>query len=215
MTSSDRTPSTSNFERRLGEELAVLAAEREPARRPGLLRRRPVLAALAVGAAAVATALVLPVALGGEHGGTAAYAVTREPDGTIALQLRDPAGLPDMVATLQRYGVPAAGIEEARTPEECTLPEPAGTRAQPDLVQPGDGPGMVRIDPKLVPPGSTVLLTAGRAEFPGGAFTTFRAVVVESVPDCVPATRIVVGQAVDPSALPSPTQTVLPSAVSS
>ncbi|MFD8597439.1 hypothetical protein ACFV1L_20795 [Kitasatospora sp. NPDC059646] len=216
MTSPDRTPSTSHFEQRLGEELAALAAERAgaaTAARRGVLRRRPLLAALAVGAAAVATALVLPMALGGEHGGNAAYAVTQESDGTIALQLRDPAALPDLVATLQRYGVRATGIEEARTPEECTLPEPVGTRAQSDRVRPGDGPGTVRIDPALVPPGSTVLLTAGRVEIPGGVLNSFRAVVVENVPACVPATRVVLGQVVDPSAVPSPTPTVLPSSV--
>ncbi|MFD8480747.1 hypothetical protein [Kitasatospora sp. NPDC059673] len=187
MTSTDRTPSTSNFERRLGEELAALAAEREPARRPGVLRRRPVLAALAVGAAAVATALVLPVALGGEHGGTAAYAVTREPDGTIALQLRDPAGLPGMVATLQRYGVRAAWLEEASSADDCPLLYPVGARAQYDRVLPGDGPGTVRIDPRLVPAGSTVLLTAGHIPVGGQqSVSTFGARVVDTVPSCVP-----------------------------
>ncbi|MEV7120049.1 hypothetical protein [Kitasatospora griseola] len=226
MNSTRRTPSTSNFEQKLGEELLALAAEHgaatSPAGRPSVLRRRPLVAAVAVGAAAVVTALVLPAVLGVEHGGNAAYAVTQESDGTIALQLRDPAALSDMVATLQRYGVRAAGLEEARTPEECTLPEPNGTRAQPDRVRPGDGPGTVRIDPKLVPPGSTVLLTAGRTRIGGGVVTTFRAVVVEAVPACAPAPRIFAWHTADPSdpsappnATPTPTPTVLPSATSS
>ncbi|MGW4378592.1 hypothetical protein [Kitasatospora sp. NPDC004531] len=215
MTRPSRTPSTSHFEQLLGEELSALAAERAAAsaRRPGVLRRRPLLAAVAVGAAAVVTALVLPAILGSAHGGNAAYAVTQESDGTIALKLRDPAALPDLVATLQRYGVRAAGIEQARTPEECTLPEPVGTRAQADRVRPGDGPGTVRIDPKLVPPGSTVLLTAGRTEVGGGVMSSFRAVVVDAVPACVPAPRITVGQVIEPSGLrgATPVATVLSS----
>ncbi|MFJ5923726.1 hypothetical protein ACIQF6_14110 [Kitasatospora sp. NPDC092948] len=217
MNSTRRTPSTSNFERKLGEELAALAAERSVAAdrvaRRSVLRRRPLLAAVAIGVAAVATALVLPAVLGVEHGGNAAYAVTQESDGTIALQLRDPAALADLVATLQRYGVRAAGIEEARTPEECTLPEPKGTRAQPDRVRPGDGPGTVRIDPKLVPPGSTVLLTAGRTRIGGTVMNSFRAVVVDAVPACVPAPQISVPGPADPSAAPvvSPTSAVPPS----
>ncbi|OKJ10385.1 hypothetical protein [Kitasatospora sp. CB01950] len=189
MTSPDRTPSTSHFEQRLGEELTALAAERgaatASAARPSG-RRRPLLAAVAVGAAAVVTALVLPAVLSSEHGGSAAYAVTQEPDGTIALKLFDPAGLPGMVATLQRYGVKAAGMEEARSAEECPLPYPVGTGVQPSRVVPGDGPSTVRIDPKLVPAGSTVLLTSGHTAIGGQAVSSFGVRAVDTVPSCVP-----------------------------
>lgn len=216
MNSTRRTPSTSSFEQKLGEELAALAAERgtAPAARPSVLRRRPLLAAAAIGVAAVVAALVLPTMLGGEHGGNTAYAVTQESDGTIAVQLRDPAALADVVATLRRYGVRAVGMEEAKTAEECTLPEPKGTRAQNGRTHPGDGAGTVRIDPKLVPPGSTVLLTAGRTQVGTMVTDSFRVIVVDAVPACVPAPQIFVWGTADPSAVLSapPTPTVLPSA---
>ncbi|MFJ1756867.1 hypothetical protein [Kitasatospora sp. NPDC088134] len=188
MTAPDRTPTTHGFEQRLGEHLVALAAERLPGDGPAPRRsvlRRPVFAALAVGASALAAALVLPAALGGEHGGNAAYAVTQEDDGTILLELRDPAGLDGMVAELRKHGVKAVGLETAHTPAECPLPEPKGEAATANVVKGGFGtaPGTVRIDPGAVPAGRTLLLTTWHGN---GWQIVFSALVVEQVPTCVP-----------------------------
>ncbi|MEV4557286.1 hypothetical protein AB0K51_09830 [Kitasatospora sp. NPDC049285] len=213
MTTTDRTdrtdhsgrhaPSTSMFEQRLAEELAALATERArtaraaahgplfrwqaagPHRRPLLTGRR--IAAVFAVAAAATTAVVLPSALGGAHGGAAAYAVTRGPGGTIALELRDPAGLPGMVAELQRYGVRAAGIEAAENEAQCPLPQPAGPPARANLELPGDTRTTVRIDPALIPPGATLLLiTTPARPGAGAAVSAFTTRVVDAVPACVP-----------------------------
>ncbi|GLW72243.1 hypothetical protein Kpho02_45420 [Kitasatospora phosalacinea] len=192
MTSADRTPSSSNFERALGEELVAMATERAaapaPAPRRSAVRRRPLSAALAVGAAAVTTAVVLPAALGGGHGGSAAYAVTEESDGTFLLELRDPAGLPDMVAELRGHGVRAAGLKHVQgtADDDCPVvpdrPSPA-----PDAIrsEPGDHPAE-RIDPSRIPAGATVLLRFWA--YDGGQWI-FNATVVDAVPACLPALR--------------------------
>ncbi|MFC8718994.1 hypothetical protein [Kitasatospora sp. NPDC057198] len=194
MTSADRTPSaptTAAFERKLGEELIAMAAERAaavPAQRRSAVRRRPLLAALAVGAAAVTTAVVLPAVLGGEHGGNAAYAVTEESDGTFLLELRDPAGLPDMVAELQAHGVKAAGLKRVQgAADDCPV-APEQRSLAPDAVRPAHGAqhnGTV-IDPAKIPAGATVLLRFWA--YDGGQWI-FNATVTDTVPVCLPALR--------------------------
>ncbi|BAJ28386.1 MULTISPECIES: hypothetical protein [Kitasatospora] len=185
MTSTDHTPSTTRFERALGEELIALAAERAagstapaPRRRRA---RRPLLAALAVGAAAVTAALVLPAALGGAHGGNAAYAVTEESDGTIAIRLFDPDGLDGMVAAVRAHGVKAAGFEVAHDTDTCPSASPLDS-AEPLAMRLSGGPS-VRFDPKDVPAGKTLLLVIEHGVGRGFTFLTW---LVDEVPACVP-----------------------------
>ncbi|WAL71759.1 hypothetical protein OU787_09720 [Kitasatospora sp. YST-16] len=213
MTSTDRTPSTAAFERRLGEELIAMAAERTaertteraagstagstvgsaatvPAPRRALLRR-PLPAALAVGAAAVATAVVLPAVLGGGQGGNAAYAVTEESDGTFLLELRDPTGLSDMVAELRGHGVKAAGLKHVQGTADDHCPDapdqpsraPAAVRSEP-----GDH-AAERIDPSRIPAGATVLLRFWSYDADSPGAWVFNATVVDTVPACLPALR--------------------------
>ncbi|MFD0563166.1 hypothetical protein ACFQ2M_14810 [Kitasatospora saccharophila] len=194
MTSADRTPSTAAFERKLGEELIAMAAERAagstaPAPRRAPARRRPLLAALAVGAAAVATAVVLPAVLGGEHGGNAAYAVTEESDGSFLLELRDPAGLSDMVAELQAHGVEAAGLKHVQGTADDDCPAAPEQRSlAPDAVRFAHDSrhhGSV-VDPAKIPAGATVLLRFW--SYDGGQWT-FSPTVVDTVPACLPANQ--------------------------
>ncbi|MEU5386552.1 hypothetical protein [Kitasatospora cineracea] len=204
MTSTDRTPSTVAFERRLGEELIAMAAERTAERTTeraagsaagstatASAPRRPLPAALAVGAAAVATAVVLPAVLGGGHGGNAAYAVTEESDGTFLLELRDPTGLSDMVAELRGHGVKAAGLKHVQGTADDHCPDapdqpsraPAAVRSEP-----GDH-AAERIDPSRIPGGATVLLRFWSYDADSPGAWVFNATVVDTVPACLPALR--------------------------
>ncbi|MGW4809035.1 hypothetical protein ACWEO5_33535, partial [Kitasatospora sp. NPDC004272] len=149
-------------------------------------------AALAVGAAAVATAVVLPAVLGGEHGGNAAYAVTEESDGSFLLELRDPAGLSDMVAELQAHGVKAAGLKHVQGTADDDCPAAPEQRSlAPDAVRfahDSQHNGSV-IDPAKIPAGATVLLQFWSYDVAAPGAWTFSPTVVDTVPACLPANQ--------------------------
>ncbi|MFE9423411.1 hypothetical protein ACFYNO_10665 [Kitasatospora sp. NPDC006697] len=203
-------PTTSNFERRLGEQLALLAAAREAERRPaaaplhdafragrpvfrlaaGFRHRRLPLAVAGVVAAAVG-AVALPSALSADEGGSAAFAVSRGSDGTVAVRVDDPAALPAAVAALRADGINAVALEATAVPGACSTPAPKGPSAQSIWAHPGDAPGTVRIDPAAIPTGQTLLLIHGTQHFPGNATAfLFYTRVVTTVPACVEDTSV-------------------------
>ncbi|MEU8377685.1 hypothetical protein [Streptosporangium sp. NPDC048865] len=167
-----------NFEERLLMELKTEMAEmagraaREPARRPrGIVTRARLAGAAALAVAAVAVPLVL-------GGGTAAYAVTKNPDGTLTVtvnELQDPEGLQ---AELNAQGVkadvtytprdkrcapgrftsvdPAYGGPDRKDTTAGRRPEKENWRSM-DVTRPV-AKGVYRISPSFMRPGETLVL---------------------------------------------------------
>ncbi|WP_326729214.1 hypothetical protein [Streptomyces phaeochromogenes] len=173
------------FKRRLASELSAMATHSVPAPAPApvtpaLSRRlRVPLTAAAVVAAAVAAAVIVPT-LGGS-GGSPAYAVTRQDDGSLILHLNRAEGLDGLQKQLTSMGVRAVALE---ADESCAEGHPgAGTWATEDpvLTFPSD-PGKAQIHPDIFPKDATLLLVA---EFKGdGSVRAMTDWLVEKVPTC-------------------------------
>lgn len=101
-----------------------------PSRRPGERRRlvryrRPALLGAAAAAVAVCAAIVVPAVLPAGGGGsvvTAAWAVQRQPDGTVTVTLKDVFDLGGLQQALDGAGVPATVITVQTNPADYTGP---------------------------------------------------------------------------------------------
>jgi len=155
-------PRLPNDRRRLLKEF-VMSEIRRPAGRP---RRRPPRPALLASALAlgVAAAVGVPVLLGG---GTPAYAVSRNADGTLTITINQAKDPEPLEATLRGMGVNAV-VDYIPVGKRCS-PQPRSTSflsrqeaqhpadGRPFLIWPSDEPGF-RIDPAAVKPGQTAVL---------------------------------------------------------
>jgi hypothetical protein len=181
------------FEDRLWNELveqhgALLAeppaAIHAPAREPRRVRRGP-LAALGLALAAGLAALVIGL---GSHGGSSAYAVVPNADGTVTVTISELVGVEPANLRLQELGLP---VRVAPVQHGC----PVSRRQLPYVRLPFDqtralyetlgGPNGVslRIDPAAIPHGDTLLLTANELR-PG--VVSLRGLVIEgAAPSCV------------------------------
>lgn len=159
----------SRFEDRLWAELveqhgALLtepAAAGVPAR---AARRRSRWTPAAAGALALAAALVALVIGLGHGGGTSAYAIVTNPDGTVTVTINELVGVEPANQRLQELGVPVAipPIEQGCLTTRAELRD---ARVPPDrargIFEPtGHGMASLRIDPGAIPPGDTLLLSA-------------------------------------------------------
>lgn len=144
------------FEDRLLAELTAMVVE-NPAPEPiPHRRRRPyVLGAAAAALVGAAAAVLVPALVG--HGGSSAYAVSRESGGTISLTVRGMIPHPGaMQHDLQAAGAhPVAVVSATGYPGRChpaaqNLPMPAG------LLR-GTGPNAFVIDPARLPSGSVLI----------------------------------------------------------
>ncbi|GAA1962091.1 hypothetical protein [Kitasatospora viridis] len=194
------------FQERLGEQLALLAAERPvPATAPGAPRARRSRVLLAAGALTVLTAgLVAYPVLGHDTSpGSAAYAVTTGADGETLVKLFNRDGIPRLQKDLASRGIPFVAVQES-SPSSCPkadgvlVPDPvltyldqhpaADRGAVPpeilreSLVTSSDGSFAVRITPRTMPPGSTLVLSVP----PGSTSGPFGMAVYWKVPTCVP-----------------------------
>jgi hypothetical protein len=180
----------SRFEDRLWSELVEqhgAALVEQPVivhTRPRRVRRGPV----AVVGLALAAALAVLVIAFGHGGGTSAYAVVTNPDGTVTVTIRELAGVQPANERLEELGVPAripptrsdcptsgADLRAAHlTPEQSRKTfEPEG----------GHGSVSIRINPKAIPSGDTLVLKA--YELPSGLIA-MRAIVIEGpAPACL------------------------------
>jgi hypothetical protein len=152
------------------------------------LRTRRRVSGLAAGALAVTAVAVLAMTalLPGSHQASrqplaqlAAWTVTKGPDGTITVtvrQLRDPAGLQ---RRLRADGVPATVTFFGREPRSCHR-YPAGT-ALMGKVFGGHGPPLV-IHPAALPSGAGIQLNPGH--YPPGAPIALAAGLVRAGPGC-------------------------------
>jgi hypothetical protein len=163
----------SRFEDRLWSELveqhgAVLAGQPSLGLLPGAAplrgavpQRRP-LATIGVAVAAVVAAIVIGLSTGGS-GPAPAYAVTRNPDGTVSVTIQELAAAQSASEALARMGLPvrAAAAEESchTDPRQYRMvPEPQAN-PQP-IFSPFLSAGVngVRINPTRIPAGDTLLL---------------------------------------------------------
>lgn len=182
------------FKQRLREELAALEASLNlapttsptPARTrpaPPLRRRLRLLLAVGAVAAGAAGAVALPATVSGEHGGSAAYAVDPQHDGTVLVQLFRPDGLPGLIKDLRAIGVNARGFRGSPR-GRCTEPQPENLdsailgRVLPYRL--GDGKRM-RIDPHAMPEGATLLIVTESKPL-----AVVSVSLVNRVPHCVP-----------------------------
>lgn len=183
----------SRFEDRLWSELveqhgALLAepAARVPSAPPAARRfRRAPAAAVALAMLAALVALVIAL---GHGGGTSAYAVVTNPDGTVTVTIDELVGVEPANERLEALGLPVripsvkAGCPTSRA-ELKPANVPAGRSRQ--IAEPTGGPGhySLRIDPAAIPRGDTLVLTAHEVR-PGVIF--LRSLVIEgAAPSCL------------------------------
>jgi hypothetical protein len=114
---------------------------------------------------AVALVAVMPT-LSKEHGGPAAYAVTRNGDGSVTVEIRSIEEDAGLEAQLEAAGVPAS-VHYLPAGKVCAMPRPSGEREVPPLqgaldprahvaIATGeDGAFTFTVDPSAVPPGWT------------------------------------------------------------
>jgi hypothetical protein len=109
--------------------------------------RPQLLAGTTVGLAAMATAAAL---LFGVSTSPAAFAVTRNPDGTVTVNLMQPSGIADANEKLAAMGVRAQIAVPAKTP--------------PKLVCPGGTAPTITFDPASIPKRQELVIAPGQAD---------------------------------------------------
>lgn len=182
------------FEDRLWNELVeqhgALLAEppaqiHSPARRRGRVRRGGPLAALGLALAAGLAALVIGLSA---NGGSSAYAVVTNPDGTVTVTVSELVGVGPANERLTELGLPVriAPVQDGCPVSRRQLPfvhlPPEQTRALYETLG-GRGGVSLRIDPSAIPHGDTLLLSAHELR-PG--FVALRGLVIEgAAPSCV------------------------------
>jgi hypothetical protein len=189
----------SRFENRLWDELVEQHGALLLDPPPAVLQRTPVpvgrlrwaprrrLSIAAFGTAVAAVLAALLIGLGGSGGGgTPAYAVTSNGDGTITVRIRDVVGIEGANAKLAALGVPVRVV-----PAEPDCPA-VGT---PDRVSPERqhtilsliGPARiasVKVTPAAIPSGDTLLI--GARQLDAGAIALDGALYKGSGGSCLP-----------------------------
>jgi hypothetical protein len=122
-----------------------LARARRPVPKPRHATRPQLLAGTAVGVAAAATAAAL---LFGASTSPPAFAVTRNPDGTVTVDLRQPSGIAGANEKLAAMGVRARIAVDTKTP--------------PELVCPGGTAPTITFDPASIPRSDEVVIAPGQ-----------------------------------------------------
>jgi hypothetical protein len=187
----------SRFEDRLWSELveqhgalladAPLSLAPSPGRAPGRRRRwRAPLAALGLALAAAVTAIVIGLSSGG---GTPAYAVLSNPDGTVTVTIRQLVGVKAADEKLASLGVP---VRVVRSEAGCLLGsgEYKTPRISPDLFQrisklagPASAASIV-ITPSAIPSGDTIVI--GARELAPGVVGLQTGIYEGTTPPCLP-----------------------------
>jgi hypothetical protein len=124
----------------------VLARAGRPGRKQRRATRPQLLAGTTVGLAAIATAAAL---LLGASTSPPAFAVTRNPDGTVTVSLKQPSGIAGANRELAAMGVRAQIAAQAKTP--------------PNLICPGGTAPTITFDPAGVPSSQVITITPGDA----------------------------------------------------
>ena len=114
--------------------------------------RRQLLAGTTVGLAAMATSAAL---LFGASTSPPAFAVTRDPDGTVTVNLMQPSGIAGANEKLAAMGVRAQIAVQAKTP--------------PKLVCPGGTAPTITFDPASIPKSHVLVIAPGQPSASDGA----------------------------------------------
>ena len=123
-----------------------LADARRPVRTHRRATRPQLLAGTTVGLVAVATAAAL---LLGASTSPPAFAVTRHPDGTVTVKLRQPSGIAPANEKLAAMGVRAQIAADTKTP--------------PQLVCPGGTVPTITFDPASIPSRDELVISPGQS----------------------------------------------------
>ncbi|WP_067185083.1 hypothetical protein [Microtetraspora niveoalba] len=161
---------------------------REPRRVRRSRPRRLVLGLAA--AAALATGAVLgPGLLQDGHGVSAAYAVTKDADGIVHIEVRDFRDAAGLQKRLRDLGVPAV-VDYVPAGKKCREPRATPVEKIPDGIYdvprqiPGERDGWrMRIDTKLFTPGQTFVWTI--TDLPEGMGSTSTILMNDPVAPCV------------------------------
>ncbi|MET7465940.1 hypothetical protein [Nonomuraea sp. NPDC005501] len=158
---------------RLLKEFVMTEIDRK-SRAPRRRLPRPAVLAPVLGLAAAA-AVALPLVLGG---GSPAYALTDNPDGTVRIQIREVRDADKLESDLRAKGMNVV-VDYIPRGKRCS-PQPRAERFLPDEEAPlhvfpdpepltpgGDGPGFV-IDPRVIKDGQTGVLEFSVDEHPNG-----------------------------------------------
>jgi hypothetical protein len=148
-------------------------------------RRRLVLAAAAVGALAVAATV-----LGVGRGGTPAYAVERNGDGTVTVRIERFEDADGLEAAIERYGINAE-VDYLPWGKVCQQPRytVAPTADQQAAVSVADSSGWsIRLRPADFDADETLVIVHSTTDFPSGgsAVTALQLVAVGPVAACEP-----------------------------
>ncbi|MEV0266474.1 hypothetical protein AB0I49_34730 [Streptomyces sp. NPDC050617] len=166
------------FKKQLAEELSAMATAPSPApAAPVPARRRRTPFAVAAVAAAAA-AIVVPAVSG--SGSTPAYAVDKQDDGSLVLDLNRPEGLPGLQEQLKKLGVPAVAL---KADKGCTEAPPAEYWATKYLALTSE-PGKARIRPDMIPHAATLLIVAEFKKDDSVKAVSYRLVKKNKVPTC-------------------------------
>ncbi len=178
-----------SFEDRLWAELAgehatelALGAPPPPIRRRS---RLPFVAALALLGVVLATVASLTAS-----SGTQAFAVTRHPDGTVTVTIKELVAIREANDQLAALGIRAraAGVEASCTTDMSQFaPVPVPPQLLGTLVSFGHAEGAsMTITPSVIPGGETLLLTARQIapDIVALGLQLYRG----AVPSCIPAT---------------------------
>jgi hypothetical protein len=146
-------------------------------------RRLAPLAALGLALAAAVTAIAIGLSSGG---GTPAYAVLSNPDGTVTVTIRQLVGVKGADEKLASLGVP---VRVVRSEAGCLLRsgEYKTPRISPELFQRISklaGPASIVITPSAIPSGDTIVI--GARELAPGAVGLQTGIYEGTTPPCLP-----------------------------
>jgi hypothetical protein len=143
------------FDDLMREHGSTLAHARPPATRRAVWARRPVLAAGAGGLAAVAATAGVLVA----SGGTPAYAVTKNPDGTVTVAVYQRSGFAGANAKLRQLGDGRVVVVPVRP--GCPMPQPPAVSGKGRFTSLGitkSGGGSVIVKARGIPAGDILVV---------------------------------------------------------
>lgn len=157
----------------LAELRRVVASRPSPIavrRWPELMRRRRLVLAGAAAAVAVAVSVVVPAVLG--TGQQPAYAVEREPDGSVRISIMEYRDAKGLEAKLRAFGVPAVvdyvpNGQQCREPRASYVPDDQVPTLMTNEPPAGDEESSWKLHPELIPSGDTFVFTTTLVGDPG------------------------------------------------
>ena len=156
-----------------------VTATRPATRRARRLRRPVLLTGSALGIAGLATAGVLALS-----GASPAFAVTKNPDGTVAVTLSDLSDLPALNQTLAQDGVPVTAVPISTSCSATgAISNPSGESTPNISADHQEATDVVTIDPSQIPSGDIGVL--GASQTASGQVTLLFGDTTPPAPSCL------------------------------